>query len=764
MRVRGSFYYGIIRARGRRTESPAPALENMQFVYTAPRYHTNQHFVVKALQEAGHSVSFLVLRQGHTENYEALQPCVLGYSATFAALQRLIRKLPRVTLENAAGMPSPFTFWREMRRLRPSVVVVRDPFSAYGLLSMIVTKILRGRLILYVQTPMNRNLPWWKRFVLKFTAALTGGKWMTPVHGPSAPDDPDTVILNYVPFVIPAQTHPEAKRWFDSGTVNILSVGKYEYRKNHRLLLDALHRLSQRYRIRATLVGECADPDSRRDLERVKMYRKQLGLDDIVDIEVNLSFSDLQRRYAENDLFVLPSRDELAAVSPLEAMSHSLPVVCSDTNGTECYIRPGENGFVFRTDDLDDLEACLAKIVGDRGKLMQMGRRSHELTVFEHAPNRYVEAVMTLAGAADVAIYMPSLEGGGAERAMLDVARGIAQRGLRVDMVLIKAKGPYIELLSDGVRLVDLNAKRALTSLYSFTRYLLRERPTVVVSTLPEVNVMTLMMKKLFFKRVIVVARRANNFSMEYRNASAKDRVVLNLEKRLLSSANAVVVNSRGVEDDLKQIAPRISHLIRVIHNPVVWPDHSEKAGSPVTHEWFRDSDLPVIVSVGRLAPSKGHATLLEAFAELRKSHPARLVLLGEGPERSNLVKLAQTLNIYPDVDFIGFHINPFAYMSKARVFVLPSHYEGFPNSLAQAMACGTPVVSTDCPSGPREILEDGKWGRLVPVGDPRALADATIETLRSPIESSLLVSRSRAYSAETSIDRYMEVLANVAN
>lgn len=740
----------------------------MQFVYTAPRYHTNQHFVVKALQESGHSVSFLVLRRGHTETYEALQPCVLGYSRIFSMLQGLFGKILRIRLETSSGMPPIVTFWREMRRLRPSVVVVRDPFSAYGLLSMIVTKLLRGRLLLYIQTPMNRNLTWWKRFLLKVTSTLTGAKWMTPVRGPAAPDDPKSVILNYVPFVIPQQTHPDDKQWFDEGAVNILTVGKYEYRKNHRLLLEAIHRLSQRYRIRATFVGECADPDSYRYLEQVKLHCEQLGLEDIVEFESNLSFSDLQRQYSRSDVFVLPSRDELAAVSPLEAMAHSLPVVCSDTNGTECYIRPGQNGYVFRTDDLDDLEACLVEIVGDRGKLVQMGRRSHELIASDHAPNRYVDAVMTLTDATsvDVAVYMPSLEGGGAERAMLDVARGIAQRGLQVDMVLIKAKGPYLKLLPDSVHLVDLDSQRAITSLPRFARYLRRRRPTVVISTLPEVNVMTLTMRKLFFRRTLVMARRANNFSMEYHNASFKDRVVLSLEKRLLSSANAVVVNSRGVGEDLKQVAPHIAHLIHVVHNPVVWPDLSDWARAPVDHTWFRDSspDLPVIVSVGRLATSKGHATLLEAFAELLKSQPARLLLLGEGPEESNLLRQAESLQISSSVDLIGFDDNPFAYMSKARVFVLSSEYEGFPNSLAQAMACGTPVVSTDCPSGPSEILEGGKWGRLVPVGDSHALATATIETLRSPIPSSLLVSRSLAYSAESSIDLYMEVLANVAN
>ena len=342
---------------------------------------------------------------------------------------------------------------------------------------------------------------------------------------------------------------------------------------------------------------------------------------------------------------------------------------------------------------------------------------------------------------------------------MLYLAKGFVQRGLCVDMVLVQAKGPYLDQLPDGVRLIDLKARRTLTSFLPLLRYLRRECPDALVSTLPHANAIALIAKKLFAEQLRVMARQESIFQMEYANAGFKYRMTLKLERRLLPFADAIVAVSDGAAGDLKRGAPNISHLVQVIHNPVVWPDLAERAARPVEHPWFGDPDLPVILSAGRLATEKNHATLLMAFAELVKSRPARLVVLGEGPERRNLIALARNLEIAHAVDFPGFQINPFAFMAKASAFVLSSVYEGLALVLIEAMACGTPVVSTDCPSGPREILEGGKWGPLVPVGDSHALAKAMRETLDDPIAPGRLISRAQAYSAEASIDQHLKVI-----
>ena len=180
-----------------------------------------------------------------------------------------------------------------------------------------------------------------------------------------------------------------------------------------------------------------------------------------------------------------------------------------------------------------------------------------------------------------------------------------------------------------------------------------------------------------------------------------------------MSSANAVVANSHGAAEDLKRSVPKVAARVQVVPNPVVTPELAEQAGMPVEHPWFGDTGVPVVLSVGRLVPLKDHATLLRAFARVVRSQPARLVILGEGPERGNLLRLAEQLGIAEHVDLPGFRVNPFAYMSKARLMVHSSRYEGFPNVLVQAMACGTSVVSTDCDHGPREILERREVGML---------------------------------------------------
>ena len=360
---------------------------------------------------------------------------------------------------------------------------------------------------------------------------------------------------------------------------------------------------------------------------------------------------------------------------------------------------------------------------------------------------------------ADVALFVGTLGGGGAERVMLDIGRLLARRGVSVDLVVIRAEGPYMEILPPEVRLVDLKSRRAATCLMKLLRYLRRERPGVLFATMETAVLVALMAKITLARNVRVVVRQANTFSVTFAHAKPKDRVIMRMLKILMPSADGVVANSHGAAEDLRRSVPRVAARVQVVPNPVVTPELREQAALPVEHPWFGDTGMPVVLSVGRLVPLKDHATLLRAFARVVRSQPARLVMLGEGPERDNLLRLAEELGIAEQVDLPGFRVNPFAYMSRSRLLAHSSRYEGFPNVLVQAMACGTPVVSTDCRHGPREILEDGKWGRLAPVGDAEAMAEAIVETLRDPIEPERLIARASVYSAEAAIERYMEVL-----
>jgi len=194
------------------------------------------------------------------------------------------------------------------------------------------------------------------------------------------------------------------------------------------------------------------------------------------------------------------------------------------------------------------------------------------------------------------------------------------------------------------------------------------------------------------------------------------------------------------------------------IHNPVEIERIQKDMTAPVDHPWIKDHAAPVILAAGRLTEQKDYPTLLRAFAQLRAQRPARLIILGQGEEKARLTALAIALGLAPDTDLVGFQDNPFAWMSRCDLYVLSSAWEGFGNVLVEAMVCGARVVSTDCPSGPNEILENGRWGRLVPVGDAGALAQAMAEALddANPPDAR---DRVTAFRSEALIDQYAQVL-----
>ncbi len=369
----------------------------MRFVFTAPRFHTNQRYAFKALLDAGHEVTALVLRRGQSEAYDVLEPRVLGCSRLFDSFRKLVGALPRDACSDVGSIPSVLTLWYEVRRLRPDAVVVRNPYSAYGVLAMVAGRCAGARLILYVQISRHREVRKSSRVKRAVLLWLTRATWFTPVRG-----DPDRFPTpyyapRYIPFVMQPQTSPGQRGWFANGCVNLLHIGKFQPRKNHRMFLEAIAKLTQRYPLRATIVGECSSPEQRLEWEEVGRLRAQLGLDEVVQIETNVPHLEMDRLYASHDLFVLASRDEPAAVSHLEAMAHSLPVVCSDGNGTSCYVRHGENGFIFSSNDGEDLEVCIESVIRDRQRLVEMGSRSYELVLREHKPRLYVDALVEMA-------------------------------------------------------------------------------------------------------------------------------------------------------------------------------------------------------------------------------------------------------------------------------------------------------------------------------------------------------------------------------
>lgn len=357
-----------------------------------------------------------------------------------------------------------------------------------------------------------------------------------------------------------------------------------------------------------------------------------------------------------------------------------------------------------------------------------------------------------------IALFLPSLCGGGAERVMVNLAIAFCERGVGVDLVLLQPEGPYLRELPPGVRVVNLKASRMLTGFAALVRYLRREKPRIMLSAMRHVNVTALLAASLSGSQVPVVVCDHNTATVELdQTPGIKSIVIRVLMRWLYPRAYNIVAVSKGVADDLAILLRLNTNRIKVIHNPIVKEELFTLSNQPVTHSWFVNKLFPIVLAVGRLTPQKDYKTLLQAFSIARGTRDLRLMILGEGELRSGLETLIEQLGLVEDVALPGFTENPFAYMRQADMFVLSSLWEGLPTVLIEAMACGAPVISTDCPSGPDEILENGKWGRLVPVGDANALAQAMLDTLDNSGPSP--TQRAMDYSVDKSVDAYLSLL-----
>lgn len=359
-----------------------------------------------------------------------------------------------------------------------------------------------------------------------------------------------------------------------------------------------------------------------------------------------------------------------------------------------------------------------------------------------------------------IALFVPNLGGGGAERVILNLACGFVEHGYPVDLILSSAEGEYLDELDSRVRLVDLRARRVATSLLALINYLRTERPSVMLSTQGHANLIALIAGS--FPGVdtrIIVRDTESPVGASARQQTLWTRFIGLLARFWYSKAYSIV----AVCGDIKQQIARERSVpldkISVIYNPVRVENISQRAREPAGHEWLDSPTAPVLLSVGRLDKQKDFASLIRAFEIIRRDIDAKLLILGEGPLRGELTNLVECLGVNDDVDLPGFVTNPYAYLSRADIFVLSSLWEGLPNVMLEALALGTPIVATDCETGPREILRGGKDGILVPVEDPAALAEGIRRSLmtneRPPIASKSL----QRFEFSCVIDQYLDLM-----
>lgn len=359
-----------------------------------------------------------------------------------------------------------------------------------------------------------------------------------------------------------------------------------------------------------------------------------------------------------------------------------------------------------------------------------------------------------------IAIFVSFSGEGGVERMVAHLCEGFLAAGVAVDLLLIKDRGSALKLVPPGVRQIKMgdHAPNCLPRLVS---YLKREEPDALFSSKHRANQIAILARAIAGVKTRLLVKIETNLSASLAKQNRFKRFLFIKQLRLFYPyADGVIGVSQGVTDDLLQLISGNPGRFHTIYNPVLPKDLADKASEAVDHPWL-GGDLPVVIGAGRLTRQKDFATLLRAFSLVLKERPARLLLLGDGPEREGLEALSRELGISAAVDFHGFVANPFPFIARSNLFVLSSAWEGFGNVLVEAMALGVPVVSTDCPSGPREILHDGALGPLTPVGDSAALAAAILAILAAPLAGEELTAATAPYTIRQSSREHLALLLN---
>lgn len=370
----------------------------MKFLYVAPRYHTNQMDIMKGLTESGHEVRFISHYAAIIEDYSCVTPIVLGYSWLYRLIDFLYMKVihrkdpTAVVFKIQHGFP-PFGKLRKLIcGFAPDLVILRER-SVYSMAAYYICKKNGYPCILYNQNPLwsepaKTDLK--HRLVDRMTPPLR----MTPVMGEKKPGM--TVKENdyFVPFVVNPQRAPKERTYFADGRVHILCIGKYEIRKHHLELLRAVEQLQNKYEICVTLVGEATNHLQKEYCEQVKKYVREHRMEQLVTVKTNVVRRDMEREYLAADLYVIPSTLEMASVSQLEAMSYSLPVICSDTNGTACYVEDGVTGFRFRDCDEADMLYKLDDMLSDRERMLSMGAAGYRAVVDKYNFKNYFDTII----------------------------------------------------------------------------------------------------------------------------------------------------------------------------------------------------------------------------------------------------------------------------------------------------------------------------------------------------------------------------------
>lgn len=348
---------------------------------------------------------------------------------------------------------------------------------------------------------------------------------------------------------------------------------------------------------------------------------------------------------------------------------------------------------------------------------------------------------------------------GGVEKMMINLLEGLIDQGVKIDLLVIKDRPPHFSRIPKGVNIIKLGPNSAWLCKKPLIDYLKNSQPDVLLAAKHRALKLAIQAKRASGVNCKVVGQLHSHASESLKHKLWLKRVIWFASmRRLYRHADKIISVSQGVADNIQDITQLKNDKLVVIYNPVVTNELKLLATQPAEHPWFNDK-VPVIIAAGRFNKQKDFITLIKAFALLHKERASRLIILGKGKLQAEYQQLALSLKIEKDIDFPGFTLNPYTYMAHAQLFVLSSAWEGFGLVLAEAMAIGTPVVSTNCKSGPSEILIDGQYGKLTEVGNAQALADAMAVTLDQPMTKLQLQQGSERFTIAHCTQQYIEQL-----
>jgi len=365
-------------------------------------------------------------------------------------------------------------------------------------------------------------------------------------------------------------------------------------------------------------------------------------------------------------------------------------------------------------------------------------------------------------------IIIHSLKGGGAERVVVNLLKGLSRRDFSITLLLYE--GIFDYLLPENVEVITLDIRSSrnilkttrgfFLKIISIARLIKKNKPDIVFSLLSDTNVITILARSLSGVHSKVIVSERNHPTLSLKN-DLYGGITKFLMRYCYPKAERIIAISQGIKKDLLENFNLPEGKIEVIYNPVDIAEIERLSAEEINHPWV-NGELPIIISIGRLTKQKGHSYLIKVFSIVRQSLPCRLVIIGTGEEEENLVNMVNTLGLKNDVEFLGFQRNPFKYMARSSLFISASRYEGFGNVLVEAMALGLPVISTDCPSGPAEIIEHGKNGILVPIEDEGRLERTIVklltnDELRRKLSSEAKI-RAQYFALDKRVEQYRDV------